>query len=258
LPLVLDVRPTAEEVAAFAAQSIVDMLRRKPDAVLGLPTGNTAIPVYRELVAAHRNGLVSFGQATILNVDEYVGVGPDDPGSFAFFMREHLLRHVDLPPERFHIPNGLAENTAEEAGRYEALIASLGGLDLLLLGLGRNGHIAFNEPGSSRESRTRLVQLAPMTIEANNSGSSGPPIEAITIGIATILEARRILLAVTGRQKRTALRAMLSGAPVRQCPASALNGHPDVLVLADEEAAGAAAEPAAEGPVERRGPHDRT
>lgn len=241
MPLVLDVRPTAKEVAAFAAQSIVDVLRRKPDAVLGLPTGNTAIPVYRELVAAYRSGQVSFGEATILNVDEYAGVGPDDPNSFAFFMLEHLLRHVDLPPERFHIPNGLAQNPAEEAGRYEALISSLGGLDLLLLGLGRNGHIAFNEPGSLPESRTRLVQLAPMTIEANDAASSGTPIEAITIGIATILGARRILVAVTGRQKQAALKAMLSCAPVSQCPASALNRHPDVLVLADSEAAGDAA-----------------
>jgi glucosamine-6-phosphate deaminase len=235
----LDVRQTAEEAAACAAASIIDLLGGKPDAVLGLPTGNTAIPIYRKLVAAHRSGAVSFRRATILNVDEYCGVGPDDPNSFAFFMREHLLQYVDLPPERFHIPDGLAEDAAEEAERYEALISSLGGFDLLVLGLGRNGHVAFNEPGSPVGSRTRLVRLAAETRRANASDSSGAtPAMAITIGLATMFEARRVAVAVTGREKQAALAAMLSAAPVDACPASALNSHPDVLVIADRDAAG--------------------
>ena len=229
----------SDAVADRVADLVAEAVAAKPDLVMGLPTGGTMDAVYRRLVAAHRMGRIGFRQATCANVDEYVGLSADDPRSFAHYMQEHFYRHVDVDPHRRHIPNGCARDPSREARRYEILIASLGGFDLLLLGLGGNGHIAFNEPGSSTRSRTRVVRLAPATLEANRrffTAGEEPPRTAITIGVATILEARRILVIATGAAKANAVKDMLAGAPIAQCPATALAKHPDVRLLLDPAA----------------------
>lgn len=231
----------SDAVADSLTELLVDSLAAKPDLVLGLPTGGTMIGVYRRLVEAFRRGEVSFRRATSLNVDEYVGLAPDHPRSFAHFMHEHFYRHVDVDPRRRHIPDGCASDLRREARRYEDLIGTLGGFDLLLLGLGGNGHIAFNEPGSSAQSRTRVVRLTPATLAANRRFFACPeeqPGSALTIGIATILAASRIVVVATGAEKSAAVEAMLARAPIEQCPAAALADHGDVRLLLDHAAAG--------------------
>jgi len=241
VPIALTLSDSPVAVADQAAELLIDAVAAKPDLVLGLPTGSTVLALYRRLVRAYRGGRVSFRQVTCVNVDEYVGLGPDHPQSYATYMRETLFRHVDAGPDRVHGPHGAAPDPVQEAARYERLIESLGGFDLLLLGLGVNGHIAFNEPGSSPDSSTRVVELAPATLRANSrffAGSSGQPTKAITIGIATILRARRIVVLATGVTKAKAVQAMLSGGPMSVWPAAALADHPDVRLLLDRAAAG--------------------
>lgn len=230
----------AEAVADRASELLIDAIAAKPDLVLGLPTGGTMLGVYRRLVEAFRRGEVSFRRATSVNVDEYVGLSPDHPRSYASYMREHLFRSVDFDPQRTHIPDGSAADPEREARRYEGLIETLGGLDLLLLGLGGNGHIAFNEPGSSAASRTRVVRLTPATLRANRryfAADHEQPGSAITIGLATILQARRIVVIATGAAKSAAVDAMLTGAPVADCPAAVLASHSRVQLLLDDAAA---------------------
>ena len=226
----------ADAVADRLAELVVNAVTAKADLVLGLPTGRTMIGVYRRLVEAYRQGRVSFQPATCVNVDEYVGLSADDPQSFTDYMREHFFRHVDVEPHRRYIPDGTAADLGREARHYEELIQSLGGFDLLLLGLGVNGHIAFNEPGSSVDSRTRVVRLTQPTLEANRcffTCSEEQPRSALTIGIGTILAARKILVVATGAAKASAVKAMLTGAPITNCPASALAMHRDVRLFLD-------------------------
>lgn len=229
-----------EAVATRVAAIIRHYLTRTADPVLGWATGETFRPVYRQLIRDHRAGAVSFAQAVHFNLDEYVGLGPDHPAAFRTAMRTALFDHVDAAPEHIHLPNGSAPDLDEEAARYEALIKRAGGIGLQLLGIGRNGHIGFNEPGSSFEGRTRVVRLAASTREANRAAfPPGCPVpeRAITMGIGTILEARSIVLVATGAAKAPALAAALNGPVSPACPASALRVHPAVRVLADREAA---------------------
>jgi glucosamine-6-phosphate deaminase len=236
----LVVLPDAAAVAARAAECVASLLAARPDAVLGLATGATMVPVYAGLAGARVAGRLSLARATSFNLDEYVGLERDDPASFAAFMRRHLGA-TDLDPARAHLPDGAAPDPDAEARRYEAAIAEAGGLDLQLLGLGRNGHVAFNEPGSARASRTRVVALAPETREANAPFFAGRtvPERAITVGIATILDARALLLVVTGQPKAAALAAALEGPVGPACPGSWLREHPRLTVLCDAAAASA-------------------
>ena len=200
--------------------------------------------LYRRLVAATRAGLISFRTVSSFNLDEYVGVAPQSPGSFHAYMQQHLFRHVDMEADRANIPDGMADNVAAEAARYEAQIAAAGGIDLLLLGIGANGHIGFNEPGSDFDSRTREVRLDEATRIANAINFPDPapvPERAITMGIATILEARSILLVAQGREKAAAIAAAIEGPIAAACPASALRLHDNVVILCDEPAAAALA-----------------
>ncbi len=236
----LSIFDDAETVAERAAESLIEAIRGKPDLVLGLPTGETPLAVYRRLVAAFEAGRVSFRQLATVNVDEYLGAGPEDPRSYAYYMRRHLFRHVDIDPRRTHLPNGLAADPDAEARRYEAVIEGLGGIDCLLLGLGVNGHIAFNEPGSPHTSSTRVVTLAPATLAANGRFFARPedqPIKAITIGIATILAARRIVVVAVGAAKAPAVQGLFRGDPLSGCPAAALRRHPNTTVILDPSAA---------------------
>lgn len=223
-----------------AARRIIERMKAQPDLVLGLATGSTPVGTYRRLVDAFRRGEISFARVRTVNLDEYVGLAPDHPQSYARFMREQLFDHVDLPADAWDIPRGTAADLEAECARYEAHIRELGGIDLQLLGIGTNGHIGFNEPGTPFDARTHVVALTASTREANARFFERPedvPTHAVTMGLGTILEAREILLLASGPSKREAIRRLYHEGPSPDLPASALKHHPRVTVIVDEAAA---------------------
>ncbi|HEY8346472.1 MAG TPA: glucosamine-6-phosphate deaminase [Symbiobacteriaceae bacterium] len=230
----------------LAAGIVAGFIWAHPRAVLGLPTGSTPEGFYRALVATG----VSFREVRTFNLDEYVGLPRECPQSYYMYMKTRLYDHVDLRPENAHIPDGLASDPEEECRRYEAAIRRAGGLDLVVLGLGHNGHIGFNEPGTPWDIRTHRVTLAESTRRANARffGSvEAVPREAITMGIGTILEARRILVLVSGEDKAEIVKRFLEGSPSVSVPATALRQHPDVTVIVDRAAASRLASSAGKG-----------
>lgn len=232
---------SAAAVAIEAAARVRQLLEARPAAVLGLATGETPRKLYRELVGMHREQGLSFRNATTFNLDEYLDLDPGDPRSYRQYMQRELFDHVDVDPAKTHLPTCLAgEDPAAVSAAYERRIGDAGGIDLQLLGIGRNGHIAFNEPTSSLASRTRVKTLTRDTLAANRSSAKDrhPPGLAITMGIGTILEARSLLLLATGDGKADALRQAIEGPVSARCPASALQLHPRATVLADTAAAG--------------------
>jgi glucosamine-6-phosphate deaminase len=232
----IEVFDTYAALSQRAADLTAGLIRRRPSAVLGLPTGSTPEGFYRALVAKG----VSFRQVRTFNLDEYVGLPREHPESYYRFMAEHLYRHVDLDPANIHIPDGMAPDPEAECRRYEEALRQAGHLDLVLLGLGLNGHIGFNEPGTPWDVRTRRVQLAESTRQANARFFDSPdqvPREALTMGIGTMLEARQILLLASGPAKASIVRDVVRGEPSVMVPATALRGHPNVTVLLDREAA---------------------
>ena len=235
----LIVLPSPEEVCARAARIVAEALGAKPDAVLGLPAGNTPLPVYAELTRRHRAGALSFARARAFTLDEYLDLAPNHQASFRRFMEEALFRQVDLPRAQAHAPDGQAADPGAAAARYEAAIAAEGGFDLVLLGIGANGHIAFNEPGSPFDSRTRVVTLNEETRAGNRAafGVEQVPRRAITIGMGTILEARRCVLLAYGVGKANAIARALEGPMTELVPASALQDHPDATAIVDGPAA---------------------
>jgi glucosamine-6-phosphate deaminase len=239
LPFV-EVMETAEAVADRACAVVMQTLRTTGVTTLGLATGSTMLPLYARLVEACRAEKISFRNAFSFNLDEYVGISRDDPGSFHAYMQAHLFALIDIARGRTHIPDGNARDIAAEARRYEALISAAGGIELQLLGIGGNGHIGYNEPGSAFSSRTRVVELEEATRRANAGGFPGralAPARAITMGIGTILEARHILLLATGSEKAAAIAAAIEGPLTPACPASALRLHRQVHVVCDAAAA---------------------
>ena len=205
-----------------------------PRSVLGLATGSTPIGIYSQLAEWYRKGDIDFSETVTVNLDEYCGLAPEHPQSYRYFMREQLFSKVNLCGENTHVPQGLAE-PAEECARYDALIASLGGIDLQLLGLGRNGHIGFNEPSGAFEKTTHCVELSGDTIAANARFFSDPaevPRRALTMGIKSIMQAKKILLAVSG-DKADILREALYGPITPEVPATILQLHPDLTVVTD-------------------------
>lgn len=232
------VHADAEAAAAAVADEIARTVRDRPDAVLGLATGGTMEPVYARLIAAHRAGL-SFARVTTFNLDEYVGLPPGHPQSYRSTIRRQFLDHVGVDPARSHVPrDDLPPDRA--AAEYEAALAAAPPIDVQLLGLGRNGHIGFNEPPSPPGSRTRAVDLSASTVAANArffAPDEAQPKRAVTMGIATILAARRLLLLAVGTAKADAVRAMIEGPVTDEVPASALRGHGDVTVVLDGAAA---------------------
>lgn len=231
--------PSAADVCAAGADAVARLVASRPTAALALPTGATPRPLYAELVRRHRAGGLSFARATTFNLDEFVGVAPDHPASFHRYMDETFFRHVDLPRERAHVPDGMAADLPAACAAYEAAIASAGGLDLALLGLGEDGHIAFNEPTSSLASRTRLETLSAASRAGHQAafGAEPVPSHVVTMGVATILDARRCLLLAHGARKAKALAAMVEGPVTSMVPASALQLHASATVLCDEAAA---------------------
>ncbi|MEM9902065.1 MAG: glucosamine-6-phosphate deaminase [Pseudomonadota bacterium] len=232
--------PDTRAAAARAAAILAERLAALPTLTLGFATGETMRPFYAELIARHRAGL-SFAQATSFNLDEYVGVAQDHPGSFAAFMQDVLFSQIDLSPTRAHLPRGDAADPEAEALRYEAALSRKGGIDLQVLGIGQNGHLAFNEPTSSLASRTRVKTLAPSTRAANRPAflPGEAPSQAITMGLGTILDARECLLLATGSRKADAVAAAIEGPLGAHCPASILQLHRRVSVVLDEDAASA-------------------
>ena len=231
--------------AAFeAANLIASVVRERTAPVIGLATGSTPEKVYAELARKHREEKLSFSHLTTFNLDEYVGLASTHPQSYRTFMQTHLFAHLDVLPWRTHVLDGTAILPAFECEAFEKRILAAGGVDLWLLGIGGNGHIAFNEPGSPIDSRTRIVALTPDTIAANSDGRffSDPadvPRTALTAGIATIREARRVVLLATGAKKSAAVAAALSGPFTEACPASLLQDHIDCTFVLDEAAASA-------------------
>jgi len=237
------VAPDYTALSEAAAELVLNALHAKPNLTLGLPTGETPIGMYNALVRRYRAEHLDFSQVRTFNLDEYLGVGLAHPNSYHSYMRERFFDHVNIPMVNQHIPDGSPGiDAAVECEKYESAIRDNGGIDLLIAGIGANGHIAFNEPGSPLDSRTRAVDLSPETI-ANAGRSfhdkSAVPRRAITMGVASILEARRILLLASGAHKADAVRRALDGPVAESAPASALQLHPRVIVLVDEAARGA-------------------
>lgn len=229
-----------DEMSKEAARIIARQIREKPNCVLGLATGGTPIGTYKELVRMHKEEGLDFSQVVTFNLDEYYGLPPDHPQSYHYYMFEHLFNHVNIKRENIHIPDGLAKDVEAFCREYERKIKKAGGIDLQLLGIGRDGHIAFNEPGSSLASRTRIVALAPETIKDNArffEREEDVPRYAISMGVGTILEARKILLIANGKSKADAIAATVEGPVTSQITASALQLHPNVTIVVDEEAA---------------------
>lgn len=216
-----------------AADILLSTIRGKRDAVLALPTGRTPIEMYRRVVGVCSSDYHCFADVSTFNLDEYVGIPSSHPASYCSFMHEHLFDHVDIDPENTHIPNGMAADLDAECASYEAAISAAGGLDVAFLGLGRNGHIGFNEPGTPFDSRTRVVDLTESTRHANSDlfPDGRVPHQAITMGIGTILSSRRIVLLVSGSGKEEAIARLRSGEISESFPASALWKHEDVRVL---------------------------
>ncbi|MCC9600198.1 glucosamine-6-phosphate deaminase [Stieleria sp. JC731] len=231
---------SADDASKTTAELIANQLGQKPNSVLGLATGGTPLKTYQYLIEFNQSGRVSFRDATTFNLDEYIGLTGDHPQSYRSFMNEHLFSNVDIPIDQTYVPDGSTSNIDQHCRDYEALITDHGGIDLQLLGIGHNGHIAFNEPGSDSQSATRLVDLAANTIEQNSRFFDSPsevPRQAITMGIATILKAKTIVLLATGSGKSDAVRAMLYGDIGPQMPASFLREHPNAIVVLDAAAA---------------------
>jgi glucosamine-6-phosphate deaminase len=234
--------PTPDSAARALAADVAAAVRAQPALVLALPTGRTPIAFYRYLTAIHRERRVDFSPVTTFNLDEFVGLAPSDPRSYRAYMQRHLFDHVNLSPRRIHFLNGIASDVEAECRRYERAIARAGGVDLMLLGLGRNGHVGFNEPARFLMARTHLTRLAAATRQANRAvfGSrvADVPRSALSVGIGTILGARRIVLMATGAGKSRCVERMVNGPVTPELPASFLQLHAAVDLWLDGAAAG--------------------
>ena len=236
------IRKDAETGCLLGAKIIARLVREKPTAVLGLATGRTPLRLYQELIRLHRDEGLNFSGITTFNLDEYVGLPETHDQSYHFFMRENFFRHINIDPRRTNVPNGAAPDLHGECRDYEKRIVAAGGIDLQLLGLGRNGHIGFNEPSGSLHSRTWIKILSEQTLEDNSDvfvPRGSMPRHAITMGIGTILDARRCLLLAFGPPKTRAVERMIEGPLAAICPASALQLHPRATVIVDEASASA-------------------
>jgi glucosamine-6-phosphate deaminase len=238
--MLLVLKSSPEEVGREAARVVANAVRRNPGARLGLATGSTMLGMYRELVRLHREEKLDFSRAVTFNLDEYLGLTSQHPQSFHYFMQQNFFAHVNTMPANIHIPDGGTKgNYQQYCASYENAIRDSGGIDLQVLGIGRNGHIGFNEPTSSLGSRTRLKVLSKETIEDNRkffTAEEEIPQCAITMGIGTILEAKRVLLLASGPSKAAAIAKAIEGPITASVTASALQLHGDVTFIVDREA----------------------
>ena len=231
---------TDKEASLSAAHVMADVIKNKPDAVIGLATGSSPINMYRELIRMYNDGEISFAKIKSVNLDEYVGLSPEHDQSYAYFMNDNLFSHVDIPADSTNLPSGLAADPAAECKRYDAVIESMGGVDIQLLGIGNNGHIGFNEPDTHFPKTTTLVNLTDSTIDANSrffASRDLVPTQAISMGIGQIMAAKKILLVAFGKGKADILEAALFGEVTPSVPASVLQFFKgEVIVCADEAA----------------------
>lgn len=228
-----------EELSQKAAEEIISRIQRNPSLNLGLATGSTPTGLYQELIRDHKQNQTSYKDINTFNLDEYMGIPKKDRNSYHYFMCEHLFEHIDIPLDQTHIPDGTAKDLDEECIRYEQFIEEHGGIDLQILGIGQNGHIGFNEPGTPFDSRTHIIDLAESTRKANSrffESLEDVPKQAITMGIASIMDSKEIFLLVSGSSKAKALARLMNGDVSEQFPASVLQKHPNVTIFADKEA----------------------
>ncbi|MDA3872416.1 MAG: glucosamine-6-phosphate deaminase [Kiritimatiellae bacterium] len=234
------IQSTPEVASRLAAQHIARQIREKPDSVLGLATGGTPRMLYRELIRLHREEGLDFSQVTTFNLDEYLGLPPEHPQSYHQYMHENFFQFVDISSSRMHLPDGMTRDVAGFCADYEERIREAGGLDLQILGIGTDGHVGFNEPTSSLTSRTRIKTLTQQTLADNArffKHKEAQPHHVITMGIGTIMEARRILLLAFGQRKAEAVASAVEGPLTAMVPASILQLHPTAHVFLDEPAA---------------------
>ncbi len=227
-----------EEMSKTAAKMVASQLLLKPDSVIGLPTGSTPVGMYAELARMYKEGEADFSQAVTFKLDEYYPIDKENSQSYYYFMNENLYSKVNLKPENIHIPNGSATDVDAECANYDKLIDANGGIDLQVLGIGNNGHIGFNEPAGELNDRTHITGLTEETIIANarffNSADEVPQ-NALTVGMATILMARKIILIVNGKNKSEPLKRLLTGRISTAVPATMLNLHRDTVIITDKE-----------------------
>lgn len=232
--------PSIEDCANLGARKVSDLVNSKSNAVLGLATGSTPIPVYEELVRLHNESGLSFSKVKSFNLDEYIGLAPDHSCSYHYFMKEHLFNLIDIEQDFTYVPNGMVDDISEECSKYENAIKDCGGIDLQILGIGSDGHIGFNEPGSSLSSRTRIKTLASETIRDNArffDDEDEVPRHCITMGVGTILDSRSVLLLAFGEGKADVVAKSIEGPITSMVPASVLQMHQNVTVLLDDKAA---------------------
>jgi glucosamine-6-phosphate deaminase len=234
------IRENFDEVSKLGADIVAALVRRKPNCVLGFATGSTPLGMYRELIRLHKSEGLDFSKVTTFNLDEYVGLPPEHDQSYHYFMWENLFKHLDVDRRFVHIPMGMAQDIEAHCDWYEAQIEKAGGIDLQILGIGANGHIAFNEPGSSLGSRTRIKTLTGTTREANARFFKNPnevPKYAITMGVGTIMDARELLLLASGAGKADAIQATCEGPITAVWPATIVQMHRLATVIVDKAAA---------------------
>ncbi len=234
------IRPTTQDAVNLTARLIADAINAKPQFKLGLATGATMEAVYADLVAMNKVGEVDFSRVTTFNLDEYIGLPPEDKNSYRYYMNYHLFNHINIDMRNTNLPNGMAEDEVAEGRRYEEAIRNCGGIDLQLLGIGSDGHIGFNEPISSLASRTRAKALTPATYVQNSVYFNPPesmPRRAFTMGVGTILDAKRIVMLITGSKKAGIAAQAIEGPVTSMVTGSALQLHPNAVVILDEGSA---------------------
>ena len=228
-----------DDMSRKAANIISAQVIMKPNSVLGLATGSTPIGIYQQLIDWYRKGDLDFSEVTTINLDEYCGLSPESDQSYRYYMNKNFLDHINIDKSRTHVPNGMELDSEKACGDYNKIIQASGGIDLQLLGLGNNGHIGFNEPGEAFEKETHCVRLADSTVEANSrffANMDEVPKEAYTMGIKSIMQAKKIVVAVNGRKKASIVKEAFFGPVTPQVPASVLQLHNDVTIVGDEEA----------------------
>ena len=227
------------EISARAAELIADLVKEKPNCVLGLATGSTPVGMYKELIVKNEAGEISFKDVTTYNLDEYYPIEPTHEQSYRYFMNVNLFDHIDIDKSKTFVPNGLTQNPEEEGAAYDAAIEAAGGVDLQVLGIGQNGHIAFNEPDDALIAGTHITSLTDDTIEANSrffASKADVPTRAFTMGIGSIMKAKKIILLANGANKHAAIAQMLDDKITTQCPATILKAHADVYLFCDKAA----------------------
>ncbi|EMT38609.1 glucosamine-6-phosphate deaminase [Thermoanaerobacter thermohydrosulfuricus] len=229
-----------DEMSKKAAEIVKKQIKEKHNTVLGLATGSTPLGMYKHLIEIYKRGEIDFSNVITFNLDEYIGLSPDHPQSYHYFMFHNFFNHINIKKENVHIPNGIAEDLEEECRKYEEEIEKAGGIDLQILGIGVNGHIGFNEPEESIETKTHVVTLTEDTINANKrffKSAEEVPRKAITMGLGSIMKAKKIVLLASGKNKAEAIKETIKGQLTTKVPATVLALHPDVIIIIDKEAA---------------------